>query len=92
MAHRSLLLLFLALANTAVGHVSTGRAGHGLIGFGIVSQTYDIRRAVVLTRIGNVQAWLCLRLPRCARYFVAELHVSWWYEYARNGHAYGGRD
>ncbi|TID27931.1 hypothetical protein E2P81_ATG00687 [Venturia nashicola] len=35
MAYRSVLLLSLALANSAFGHVSTGRAGHGLIGFGI---------------------------------------------------------
>ncbi|KAE9979703.1 hypothetical protein EG328_000753 [Venturia inaequalis] len=35
MAHRSVLLLSLALANPGLGHVSTGRAGHGLIGYGI---------------------------------------------------------
>lgn len=42
MAHWSLLLLSFALAKTAVGHVSTGRAGHGLIGFGIVSRDSSI--------------------------------------------------
>ncbi|QDS72601.1 hypothetical protein FKW77_001484 [Venturia effusa] len=75
MALRSLLLLFSTLAHTAFGHVSTGRAGHGLIGFGIEMYNPGCAyacRAVLSTSPLNCSAHHSMSMPGMDMHMGAE--------------------